>query len=88
MLLRAQSNDDEILSKQKEAERILAEARAAAQKQIQDAKSSAQEQQTKRLAEVKAVRGCWPFFALTLHAWHAVLLLWAFTSTSKPLCTL
>lgn len=66
MLLLLQSNDDEILSKQKEAERILSEARAAAQKQIQDAKSAAQEQQTKRLAEVKAVRGCCPRLPLAL----------------------
>ena len=52
-----QSNDDEILAKQKEAEKVLAEARAAAQKEIQDAKSAAQDKQTKRLAEVKGVRG-------------------------------
>jgi uncharacterized damage-inducible protein DinB len=52
----AQGNDEEIEKKQKEAERVLAEARAAAQKEIQDAKSAATAEQEKKLAEVKAVR--------------------------------
>ena len=55
-----QSNDGEILDKQKEAERVLAEARVAAQKEIQEAKSAAQDKQSKRLGEVKAVRGSQP----------------------------
>ena len=52
-----QGNDEEILAKQKEAEQVLQEARAAAQKEIQAAKAEAQEKQAKRLAEVKAVGG-------------------------------
>lgn len=55
-----QGNDDEILKKQQEAEQVLQEARAAAQKEIQTAKAEAQEKQAKRLAEVKAVRGLLP----------------------------
>ena len=51
-----QGNDNEITSKQEAAERVLAEARQAAQKEIQDAKAEAQSQSDKRLNEVKAVR--------------------------------
>ena len=60
-----QGNDDDIKSKQDAAERVLAEARQAAQKQIQEAKAEAQAQSDKRLNEVKSVRpqascmSCW-----------------------------
>lgn len=51
-----QGNDNEITAKQTQAEKVLAAARQAAQKEIQDAKAEAQGQSDKQLNEVKSVR--------------------------------
>lgn len=47
---------------------MLSEARAAAQKQIQDAKAEATSVSEKRLAEVKAVRAIGPLPSVKLQA--------------------
>lgn len=52
---------------QEEAERVVAEARKEAQATIQEAKSTTQEEQNKKLAEVKAVSA----FASTSCVFHS-----------------
>ncbi len=44
---------------QAEAEKLIADARAAAQKQVAEAKALVSAECAKELAEAKAVRACW-----------------------------